>query len=94
MGRHLLGSQVFDYWRDPWGCHHEHYCDGDVFTAEVPTCVHALSRDAMAQWGQRMPPDFVRPALGLDAIRDLIHNLRHSPDLSLRKLVAMARLMA
>jgi len=19
VGRHLLGSQVFDYWRDPWG---------------------------------------------------------------------------
>ncbi|MBV8097412.1 MAG: VOC family protein, partial [Acetobacteraceae bacterium] len=23
VGRHLLGSQIFDYWRDPWGQKHE-----------------------------------------------------------------------
>ena len=37
IGRHILGSQIFDYWQDPWGDKHEHYCDGDVFTADVPT---------------------------------------------------------
>jgi catechol 2,3-dioxygenase-like lactoylglutathione lyase family enzyme len=25
IGRHMLGSQIFDYWRDPWGQIHEHY---------------------------------------------------------------------
>lgn len=94
MGRHLLGSQVFDYWRDPWGGQHEHYCDGDLFTAEAPCGVHWLSRDAMAQWGQRMPASFVKPALGLPELRALLRNLRHSPDLSLRKLVSIARQMA
>ncbi len=33
IGRHLLGSQLFDYWRDPDGFEHEHYTDGDLFTA-------------------------------------------------------------
>ncbi len=39
VGRHVLGSQVFDYWRDPWGYRVEHWTDGDVFTADVPTNV-------------------------------------------------------
>lgn len=29
IGRHLQGSQVYDYWHDPWGHCHEHWCDGD-----------------------------------------------------------------
>ncbi len=27
IGRHLLGSQVYDYWADPWGRIHEHWAD-------------------------------------------------------------------
>src|SRR5579872_6894872 len=34
VGRHVLGSQVFDYWRDPYGHILEHWTDGDLFTAE------------------------------------------------------------
>jgi hypothetical protein len=30
-GRHLLGSRIFDYWRDSWGQKHEYYTDGDLF---------------------------------------------------------------
>src|SRR3990167_5245150 len=33
VGRHILGSQVFDYWKDPWGHELEHWTDGDLFTA-------------------------------------------------------------
>jgi len=29
IGRHIQGSQVYDYWFDPWGHVHEHWCDGD-----------------------------------------------------------------
>jgi len=29
LGRHVQGSQVYDYWFDPWGHIHEHMCDGD-----------------------------------------------------------------
>lgn len=53
VGRHILGSQVFDYWQDPWGDKHEHYCDGDMFTADVATGIHEVSREAMSQWGPR-----------------------------------------
>ena len=29
IGRHLLGSQVYDYWADPWRRVHEHWADSD-----------------------------------------------------------------
>ncbi len=92
IGRHILGSQIFDYWEDPWGDKHEHYCDGDVFTAEVPTGIHEVNRAAMAQWGQSMPASFTKPKLTATNIAGLVHNLRHSPDLSIRKLITLAKL--
>ncbi len=33
IGRHVLGSQVFDYWQDPWGRVHEHWTDTDISTS-------------------------------------------------------------
>lgn len=92
IGRHILGSQIFDYWQDPWGDKHEHYCDGDLFTADHPTGVHEVSPEAMSQWGQRMPKSFTKPVLNLSNIRALVRNLRRSPDLTLRKLITLARM--
>ncbi len=91
IGRHILGSQIFDYWSDPWRAHHEHYCDGDVFTADTPTGFHPFSAESMAQWGQAMPPSFVKPPISLGLIRKLVHNLRTVPDVTLQKLIILAR---
>jgi catechol 2,3-dioxygenase-like lactoylglutathione lyase family enzyme len=92
MGRHLLGSQIFDYWEDPWGDKHEHYCDGDLFTADQPTGVHPASRAGMAQWGQALPASFTRPKPTLANVKALVHALRTSPDLNLNKLMTMMKL--
>ncbi|MGK8436796.1 VOC family protein [Ectopseudomonas hydrolytica] len=92
IGRHILGSQIFDYWQDPWGDKHEHYCDGDLFTADQPTGVHEVSPEAMSQWGQRMPKSFTKPVMNPAAVRALLRNLRRSPDLTLRKLITLARM--
>ncbi len=94
IGRHILGSQIFDYWSDPWGAKHEHYCDGDVFTADVPTGVSPVSREAMAQWGPVMPVSFTKPRLTLSNIVAAVRSLRRSPDVTLRKLVTLARILA
>ena len=94
IGRHILGSQIFDYWQDPWGDKHEHYCDGDIFTADRPIGEHAVSREAMSQWGPPMPASFTRPKLGASALAAMIRNLRRSPDLTFRKLVTLARIFA
>ena len=59
VGRHLLGSQIFDYWRDPWGQKHEHYADGDVFDASQPPGYHLMDREGLYQWGPDLPDDFV-----------------------------------
>lgn len=94
IGRHILGSQIFDYWQDPWGDKHEHYCDGDLFTSDVPTGQHAVSREAMAQWGPAMPRSFTKPKLSLSSVAALVRNLRRSPDLTLSKLRALAKIFA
>lgn len=94
IGRHILGSQIFDYWQDSWGDKHEHYCDGDLFTADRPTGYHPVSREAMAQWGPTMPASFTKPKLTPANIAALLRNLRRSPDLSVRKLLTLARLFA
>jgi len=57
VGRHVLGSQIFDYWRDPWGHTLEHWTDGDLMTASWGSR-EATIQDVMdVQWGMRMPPD-------------------------------------
>jgi catechol 2,3-dioxygenase-like lactoylglutathione lyase family enzyme len=58
IGRHLLGSQVFDYWRDPWGHMFEHYADGDLVTSEVKPGNYAALPENLAQWGPTVTPTF------------------------------------
>lgn len=56
VGRHILGSQVFDYWRDPWGHTLEHWTDGDLFTASDAPGVATLQDLLGVQWGPPAPP--------------------------------------
>lgn len=58
VGRHILGSQVFDYWRDPWGHRVEHWTDGDLFDANAPTNIADLPTMLGHQWGPAAPADF------------------------------------
>jgi catechol 2,3-dioxygenase-like lactoylglutathione lyase family enzyme len=51
VGRHILGSQVFDYWRDPWGHTVEHWTDGDLFDASVPPGKAPIDDLLGRQWG-------------------------------------------
>lgn len=94
IGRHILGSQIFDYWHDPWGDKHEHYCDGDLFTAQKKMGVEWASPDAMAQWGQRMPASFSRPKLTIENLVGLFRSLKHSPDVTLKKVITILKLFA
>lgn len=56
VGRHILGSQVFDYWRDPWGHTLEHWTDGDLFTADDAPNTATLADLLGVQWGPPPPP--------------------------------------
>ncbi|KAJ4350316.1 uncharacterized protein N0V89_008937 [Didymosphaeria variabile] len=56
VGRHVLGSQIFDYWGDPSGFKIEHYADGDLVNTHTKT-----SRDVVGPfsvWGPEVPKDF------------------------------------
>ena len=56
IGRHILGSQIYDYWSDPWGRTHEHYTDGDRVDVHHP---HGKAGPEVAlgtQWGTFGPP--------------------------------------
>lgn len=58
VGRHRLGSQVFDYWKDPHGFRIEHYTDGDVVDAgHRPTTFNGTASET-TQWGNRPPLEF------------------------------------
>ncbi|EME38690.1 hypothetical protein DOTSEDRAFT_75439 [Dothistroma septosporum NZE10] len=56
VGRHILGSQIFDYWRDPTGFTIEHYADGDV--VNVHTATGHGRAGPLAVWGPEIPKDF------------------------------------
>ncbi|PVH68976.1 Glyoxalase/Bleomycin resistance protein/Dihydroxybiphenyl dioxygenase [Cadophora sp. DSE1049] len=47
VGRHILGSQIFDYWRDLSGFRIEHYADGDVVNQKTPTTREAAGPDSI-----------------------------------------------
>jgi catechol 2,3-dioxygenase-like lactoylglutathione lyase family enzyme len=59
VGRHILGSQVFDYWRDPWGHMFEHYADGDLLTATTKPGNHPAVHEMLYQWGPNVPETFL-----------------------------------
>lgn len=55
IGRHVLGSQIFDYWRDPWGHTLEHWTDGDLFTVDDAARTATLFELLAVQWGHARP---------------------------------------
>jgi catechol 2,3-dioxygenase-like lactoylglutathione lyase family enzyme len=58
LGRHIQGSQIFDYWRDPDKLMFEHYTDGDVFDSSMEPGWAPLSVSGLAQWGPRATAEF------------------------------------
>jgi catechol 2,3-dioxygenase-like lactoylglutathione lyase family enzyme len=62
IGRHSLGSQVYDYWGDPWNRVHEHWADTDVLNASIAP--NLISREDLAgPWGGPPPEKFMHHAV-------------------------------
>jgi len=55
VGRHILGSQIFDYWKDPWGHELEHWTDGDLFAASDGSHKATFQELLGVQWGPNHP---------------------------------------
>jgi len=58
IGRHIQGSQIFDYWRDQDRLMFEHYTDGDVFDCSMRPGWAPMSVSGLAQWGPKATAEF------------------------------------
>ncbi|KAF2799648.1 trihydroxytoluene oxygenase [Melanomma pulvis-pyrius CBS 109.77] len=58
IGRHLLGSQIFDYWFDASGNIVEHYSDGDLVNKHTPVVRNAAAVNTLYVWGPNIPLGF------------------------------------
>ncbi|MEI8410827.1 MULTISPECIES: VOC family protein [unclassified Kribbella] len=72
IGRHIQGSQLFDYWRDPDGFLVEHFSDGDRFDCTLDPGWAPMSASGLAQWGPPATKDF----LGVRPSREFLHEAR------------------
>jgi Glyoxalase/Bleomycin resistance protein/Dioxygenase superfamily len=59
IGRHIQGSQIFDYWRDPDGFLVEHFADGDLFDNTLEPGWAPFTASGLAQWGPPATKDFL-----------------------------------
>jgi hypothetical protein len=96
IGRHIQGSQIFDYWRDPDGFLVEHFTDGDLFDNSAEPGWAPFTASGLAQWGPRATRDF----LGTDlksARRELISMisaLRHTNEFDTSRLIGLLKVAA
>ncbi|KAJ2898104.1 Metapyrocatechase [Zalerion maritima] len=59
VGRHVMGSQIFDYWYDPSDFIVEHYVDGDLVNEDTETKISESSPDGLHVWGPDLPDGFL-----------------------------------
>ncbi|PRC49164.1 2,3-dihydroxybiphenyl 1,2-dioxygenase, partial [Mycobacterium sp. ITM-2017-0098] len=71
IGRHIQGSQIFDYWRDPDGLLVEHFADGDMFDNTLEPGWAPFTATGLAQWGPPVTKDFLGIAPGQESIEEL-----------------------
>ena len=91
MGRHILGSQIFDYWRDPWGFQFEHYADGDVFDASKLCGYEIFNSHSLHQWGPPVSKDMLGKELSLGLLKTVLARLTSQGDLTFKRLRAMIK---
>ncbi|MFC9219245.1 VOC family protein [Streptomyces hygroscopicus] len=75
IGRHIQGSQIFDYWRDPDRMMVEHYADGDLFDSSLEPGWAPMSASGLAQWGPPVSRDFLGSTPGPGMVAALLKAL-------------------
>jgi hypothetical protein len=97
IGRHIMGSQIFDYWRDPDDLLVEHFSDGDMFDCTLEPGWAPFAASGLSQWGPPITKDFLGIAPGRESLRELRSVISALSDdnefdlASLRGLLAVAR---
>lgn len=94
IGRHMQGSQLFDYWRDPDGFLVEHFSDGDRFDASLEPGWAEMSASGLAQWGPPATADFLGIAPGRESLQELLSmttSLRSDNEFDLTRLLGLMK---
>ncbi|MBR7825968.1 VOC family protein [Actinospica sp. MGRD01-02] len=94
IGRHIQGSQLFDYWRDPDGFMVEHFSDGDLFDNTLEPGWAPMSASGLAQWGPPATADFLGIKPGKESLRELLatlHSLREDNEFDVRRLLGLLK---
>jgi catechol 2,3-dioxygenase-like lactoylglutathione lyase family enzyme len=95
IGRHIQGSQIFDYWRDPDSVMVEHFADGDMFDNSVEVGWAPMTASGLAQWGPSVTRDFLGAKPSPHLIRDVVAALgNRDNEFDVRRLVGLMRVMS
>lgn len=93
IGRHIQGSQIFDYWRDSDGLMVEHFADGDMFDNTVEPGWAPLTASGLAQWGPPASRDFLGtgPKAARHELVSMMTALRASNEFDIRRLIGLLK---
>jgi hypothetical protein len=93
IGRHILGSQIFDYWRDSDGLLVEHFADSDMFDNTVEPGWAPFTASGLAQWGPPATRDFLGtgPKAARQELISMITALRASNEFDIRRLIGLLK---
>lgn len=93
IGRHIQGSQLFDYWRDPDGFLVEHYADGDMFDNTLEPGWAPFTASGLAQWGPPATKDFLdaSPRAARHQVTSMLTALRADNEFDLNRLVGLLK---
>ncbi|AFM15203.1 Glyoxalase/Bleomycin resistance protein/Dioxygenase superfamily [Mycolicibacterium chubuense NBB4] len=93
IGRHIQGSQIFDYWRDPDGFMVEHFTDGDMFDDTLEPGWAPFTATGLAQWGPPATKDFLgtSPRSARHEALSMISALRDDNEFDVHRLVGLLK---
>ncbi|MET8331335.1 VOC family protein [Streptomyces sp. NPDC005181] len=94
IGRHIQGSQLFDYWRDPDHFMLEHFADGDLFSCDLEPGWAPMSASGLAQWGPPVTRDFLGATPSPAKLRKVITALRGDNELDPARLLGLMKAMS
>jgi len=93
IGRHIQGSQIFDYWRDPDGFMVEHFTDGDMFDNTLEPGWATFAASGLAQWGPPATEDFLgtSPRHLPGEIRAALRAVTSDNEFDIRRLIGLMK---
>jgi len=62
IGRHLLGSQIYDYWADPGGGCTRHWSDTDRLNVKNGSNLLSAEEGLVSQWVRAAAEKFLKTA--------------------------------